>query len=167
MSMSEKQCTKCKETKLFSEFRKHKNTKDRLTTYCKSCLYSGQQEWKEKNKKKVNDWWAEYREENRARLRQNAKKWRTVNKGKKNADTAKRFAAKMLRMPKWLTKEERVRIDCYYQVAAMRTKESGYSWHVDHIVPLRGEKVSGLHVPWNLRVIPAQENMDKGNSHES
>lgn len=163
--MSDKQCTKCKETKLFTEFRKHKNTKDRLTTHCKSCLYTGQKEWKEKNKQKLNNWWSEYREENRTRIRQNAKKWRETNKGKKNADTAKRFAAKMQRMPKWLTKEEKRRIDCYYQVAAMRTKESGYAWHVDHIVPLRGETVSGLHVPWNLRVIPAQENMNKGNRY--
>lgn len=163
--MTHKQCTKCAETKLFTEFRKHKSTKDRLTTYCKACLYAGQKEWKAKNKEKVNGWWSEYREENRLQLRQNAKKWREVNKGKKNADTAKRFAAKMQRMPKWLTKEEKLRMSCYYQVAAMRTQESGYAWHVDHIVPLRGETVSGLHVPWNLRVIPAQENMNKGNRH--
>ena len=71
----------------------------------------------------------------------------------------------MQRMPKWLNKEEKLRLSCYYQVAAMRTQESGYEWHVDHIVPLRGETVSGLHVPWNLRVIPAQENMNKGNRH--
>lgn len=163
--MTHKQCTKCAETKLFTEFRKHNSTKDQLTTYCKTCLYAGQKEWKAKNKEKVTDWWSEYRKENRLQLRQNAKKWREVNKGKKNADTAKRFAAKMQRMPKWLTKEEKLRMSCYYQVAAMRTQESGYAWHVDHIVPLRGETVSGLHVPWNLRVIPAQENMNKGNRY--
>lgn len=163
--MTDKQCTKCKETKLFTEFRKHKNTKDRLTSYCKSCLYAGHKEWKALNKEKINGWWAGYREENRQQLRKNAKKWREVNKGKKNADTAKRFAAKMQRMPKWLTKEEKLRMSCYYQVAAMRTQESGYAWHVDHIVPLRGATVNGLHVPWNLRVIPAQENMNKGNRY--
>lgn len=163
--MTDKKCTKCKETKLFTEFRKHLSTKDRLTTYCKACLYTQQKEWKTTNKTRLTSWNSSYREENREQIRKNAKKWREVNKGKKNADTAKRFAAKMQRMPKWLSKEEKLRMSCYYQVAAMRTRESGYDWHVDHIVPLRGETVSGLHVPWNLRIIPAQENMSKGNRH--
>lgn len=148
--MENKKCNKCEEFRAINEFRHHHSTKDKLTTYCKSCLsiLSGKSA-----------------EKNRAQIRLNAKKWREAHKGKKNADTAKRWAAKTQRMPKWLIKDEKERMSCYYQLSAMRTRESGYDWHVDHIIPLRGKHVSGLHVPWNLRVIPAQENMSKGNRY--
>lgn len=63
--------------------------------------------------------------------------------------------------PKWLTKEQWREMDDLYRECRRLTKETGIPHHVDHIVPLRGGIVSGLHVPWNLRVITAIENVSR------
>lgn len=50
-----------------------------------------------------------------------------------------------------------------YHLAEVRSKQFGFDWHVDHMIPLRGKKVSGLHCANNVQVIPASLNMSKGN----
>lgn len=105
----------------------------------------------------------EYAAANRETLRENLRRWKKKNKGKVNAETARRHAAKMQRTPPWLSESDKLRMRCIYEVCAMRNRESDIQWHVDHIVPMQGETVSGLHVPWNLRVIPAVDNMRKNN----
>jgi len=64
------------------------------------------------------------------------------------------------RTPKWSDKNK---INDIYNEAVILEKETGKKYHVDHIIPLRGKKVSGLHIPENLRIIPAKENLKKGN----
>lgn len=82
------------------------------------------------------------------------------------ANQAKRRAAKIERTPVWLTQDDLWLIAQAYAIASVRTKLFGFSWHVDHIVPLQGEAVSGLHVPWNLQVIPGRDNIAKNNAFE-
>lgn len=68
--------------------------------------------------------------------------------------------------PKWLTPEQRKQIvDIYEHMRDCRVV-TGEDYHVDHIVPLRGENVCGLHVPWNLQVLPASVNISKSNEVE-
>lgn len=73
-----------------------------------------------------------------------------------NFKEAKRRAAKLNATPKWLTEEHWDQIKYMYESCP-----EGY--HVDHVVPLQGENVSGLHTPWNLQHLPARDNIIKGN----
>jgi len=93
------------------------------------------------------------------------KKYKQQNHGQVVAGTAKRRASKIKRTPKWVGSEEQWLIRQTYELAALRTKVFGFSWHVDHIVPLQGDLVSGLHTPWNLRVIPGVVNVAKSNKY--
>lgn len=64
--------------------------------------------------------------------------------------------------PLWV---DRVAVDVIYAIAQQRTKIEGIQYEVDHVVPLNGRLVSGLHVPWNLRVVTKAENRAKRNNH--
>jgi hypothetical protein len=83
-------------------------------------------------------------------------------RGRKRYDTAKRRAALLSRIPKWITPDELWFIHEIYALASLRTRVTGFPWHVDHIIPLQGAIVSGLHVPSNLRVIEGHQNIAKG-----
>jgi hypothetical protein len=75
---------------------------------------------------------------------------------------AKRHASKLQRTPDWLNSAEWFEIESTYKYCSA-LRSIGLNYHVDHIIPLQGESVSGFHVPWNLQVIPAEQNLAKGN----
>ena len=90
-------------------------------------------------------------------------KYRLENKGKVNYLNALRKRVIKQRTPLWLSSFDRLKIKCYYSIAAMLTSVNKESWHVDHVVPLQGEIVSGLHVPNNLQLLRGIDNIRKKN----
>jgi 5-methylcytosine-specific restriction endonuclease McrA len=132
--------------------------------------------FKEYNRKdevrdKKHDWYLENREQviqtaatrPAAVLREYRNAWKEANKVQVRADTKARRRKHRDATPNWLTRRQKSEIRQLYQIAITMTQTTGEQYVVDHIVPLRGEEVCGLHVPWNLRVITQDENLKKSN----
>jgi len=159
-------------------FGKAKAGRGGLRAICKKCHNQETTDRNSKNKEKVAAYGVRYREEkrekisasraihtaeNKERLHAYEKQWRGANPGKVNAKTARRRAKKLKATPKWVTKEMHRQMENFYIEAARLTKETGIPHEVDHIIPLQGDSVSGLHVPCNLRVITQKANRIKSN----
>lgn len=95
--------------------------------------------------------------EHRAKLTQNHRKTKGFQPwNKTDKSTMTRSSIVQQATPGWLTIDDKIAIRDMY-----RNCPAGY--HVDHIMPLKGQTLSGLHVPWNLQWLPAKENRSKGN----
>lgn len=95
------------------------------------------------------------------------REYKAQNRARYNELNRARELSKTKQMPSWLTDADRRQIKELYFLAREKTKFSGVEHHVDHIVPLQGQNVSGLHVPWNLQILTAQENLSKHNKMET
>lgn len=115
--------------------------------------------WRKQNPEKVR---AVYLN-NPARHHEAYRRWRLANLDKDAAAKAKRRSAKLQRTPLWVDLEKIKQV--YAQAQAM-TEMMGKPYHVDHVIPLRGKTVSGLHVHSNLQILPGAENMKKRNRFE-
>lgn len=131
-----KHCNRCNTTKLKSEFNLDNESFDKLSSICREC------------KKKLNNDW---HRENYETIR---KSYVDNNRSSYNERSARRKAQKLKATPKWanLFKIKEIYNNC----------PDGY--HVDHIIPLQGKNVCGLHVENNLQYLTAFENMSKGNN---
>ena len=85
-----------------------------------------------------------------------------ANKERYVAARARRRAAQESATPSWLSAIDKAMIQEMYDVSEARYIQTGIKHHVDHIVPINGKNVAGMHVPWNLQVITAHENLSKG-----
>ena len=125
--------------------------------------------WRASNRQTQREYHLSYYHANKSKLKEQSlargddhsarvREWRKKNPGMHRAQDARREASKIQATPKWLTKEDMRKMSMVYAEAAI----SGLT--VDHIVPLRGKKVCGLHVPWNLGLLTNSENSQKSNS---
>ena len=127
--------------------------------------YAGMRKWvldnPEKNREYKRKWnnanteyKRQYREAHLERTKEAIKEWKRLNPGKVAASNQLRRARKLQATPKWLTKDQIKEIEMIYI-----NRPEGC--HVDHIIPLRGDGVCGLHVPWNLQYLSSGENLRK------
>jgi len=101
---------------------------------------------------------AAYRERNRAVCNARVAEWKKNNKDLLAYYSRSRQAAILRAIPSWANSDAIKRI---YAEAHRKRQELGEMWHVDHIVPLLGKTVCGLHCEANLQVIPGKENLSK------
>lgn len=166
-----KHCSKCNTDKPLSEFHKRVASVDGLAYKCKSCVNINSEAWREKhpgaharwyqrNRVKKSAYYKAWREKHKDGLAARWSEWAKKNPGKINANIAKRNAAKFRATPKWA---DLGRIQQIYIEAARLRDETGQHYEVDHIVPLQGRTVSGLHWEGNLQILLEAENISKHN----
>ena len=176
--MPTKICSKCKEEKILDLFPRQKTGKLGRRADCKSCSKIYYTQYYNKNIEKEHIRKKKYYEENKdahkercknwelnnpESCKEKLKRWRLKNQPKRTHLQKLREERKRNATPMWLTKDHINEIENYYWLARECETFTGDKYHVDHIVPLQGKNVCGLHVPWNLQVLPADVNMKKGN----
>jgi 5-methylcytosine-specific restriction endonuclease McrA len=165
--MNGRACTKCGLCKLLTEFGRNAQRKDNLRPWCKTCHNAANAEWR----KKTPEYYKIRQEQNPGRR----KKYDAAYK-KKNptffkayyeenkhefVERVNRRRGRIKAAPLWAD-EQKIRL--LYRVSSNLNRLHGYvKYHVDHVVPLQGKLVSGLHVHNNLRIIRAEENKAKFN----
>jgi hypothetical protein len=93
------------------------------------------------------------------------RKWKAKNPERNQANNNAWRRRQKNATPKWLTKEQRKTINQTYLYAKHMTELTGIKYVVDHVIPLRGENVCGLHVPENLKLLTHEANCKKSNKH--
>lgn len=159
VSVKRCQCDLCREHGKESMKKYNQENRESLREYSRKYRKENRDSILEARRKYYREHWEATRDAARAPGR----KYYRKNKHIFAANLARRRAAKIQRT---------LMDDCElthlveseaYSLASERKEQTGFDWHVDHLIPLRGDYVSGLHHWSNLQVIPASLNLSKGN----
>lgn len=160
-----KRCTKCGIEKDLTEFSVSKTCVSGYRSYCRECKNKQTRSYYYKNKehhRSLSDSWAK---DNADRIREIKADWKKRNATWVIADNARRYSTYLTNT----LQPTRELTDFVYEEAhalrKVRDSLFGFVWHVDHVIPLRGKLVSGLHVWNNFAVIPACVNYRKNNRY--
>lgn len=164
-----KECRRCLAEKPHSEFRPDPRYRDGFASWCRECHRVRNSSWAKENRERLSAKSAARREADREGAREINRRfkrrhkerlavqhadWARRNRDKRNASAARHRAAKLRAIPKWA---DLGAIAAIYKTAAAL----GSDFNVDHIIPLQGATVCGLHCEANLRIIPARLNEAK------
>ena len=128
---------------------------------CSSCL-ARRKVYREANSEQVGATIKKWNENNKEHIAARGKVWQEANREKRYATKARRRASKLRRTPPWANHDK---INKVYALAR-KIRDWGCDVHVDHIIPLQGQLVSGLHCESNVQILSAYDNISKGNNYE-
>jgi hypothetical protein len=148
-----KRCSVCHEEKQLDLFYKQKDGGLGVTSRCKVCVLASNKRWQEANPEHAQQVISDWQKRNRVKCNSATQRWRKSNLPKDAARASLYRARKNQQLPAWanLKKIEQIYVNC----------PAGF--HVDHIIPLKGLKASGLHVESNLQYLLAKDNLRKRN----
>ena len=164
LEATSKVCSGCNVDKPLEDYYGHKKGKFGKRSKCKACFKELVSAWKVNNKDKTKKATKEWRQRNRDVYNSTHANWCSNNRDKRNYKEGLRRAAKSSATPPWLTDEQKDEILYRYSLAKEVEILTGDKYHVDHIVPLVNDVICGLHVPWNLQVLPSDLNLKKHNT---
>jgi hypothetical protein len=123
--------------------------------------------YRDSRKQEVAELGKKWISENKEKAKLNRHLWKKNNKDLNRMYSLNRLANKKQRTPSWYGEFDAFVMKEAHHLAKLREEITGFKWDVDHIIPLCGKQVSGLHVHNNIQVIPKSMNVQKHNKYEA